>query len=658
MIFEEIVLNNFGIYKGRHTINLIPEVDSKKRKPIILFGALNGSGKTTLVDALQLALYGNSASQSNRGNVSYPNYLESLINKSVEPQDGAAIELSMRIQRHQRDENIRLIRYWYKNGKGVKENFEVRRDGEVDSFSTEHWDEVVEEIIPRGIAHLFFFDGERIEQLADTDNAANIIETGLHTLLGLDLVDRLSTDLLLIERRRKKTLLSKSDQKIIEQYEEEVSLLQQEADDYYQQVGSENNKLQKIENELEKLRKKYIKSGGGLLDSRKSFDIDLRASEERLISVNSQLKELAAKSAPLLLVQDLLEEVHHQVTQEEELKQIKETSQVLKSRDGSLVKYLKTKDVNEEVTKSIIKYLKEDREKRVKYEELHVFIETPSKYFTHLSSDELQATLNSIEKLVVQSGEFSDEIYKLEEKISAVPSEEQLTDLINNIDRTSQLFSKQQNTVDLLDKQYAFTRDKIGKKKEELERLLEKNLEVDIANEKNTRVIKHIDKVRETLKIFRGAVADKHIHVLENLILESFLQLIRKSNFVREIKIEAETFKLVLIDNEGNTLDAKKLSAGERQLLAVSILWGLAKASGRPLPTVIDTPLGRLDTKHRENLVKYYFPNASHQVILLSTDTEIIDDYYKALKPAVKRTYQIDFDENNQSSNISSGYFS
>jgi DNA sulfur modification protein DndD len=52
-------------------------------------------------------------------------------------------------------------------------------------------------------------------------------------------------------------------------------------------------------------------------------------------------------------------------------------------------------------------------------------------------------------------------------------------------------------------------------------------------------------------------------------------------------------------------------------------LRGLAKASGRPLPTIIDTPLGRLDSTRRRHLLERYFPVASHQVILLSTDEEI-----------------------------------
>ena len=74
------------------------------------------------------------------------------------------------------------------------------------------------------------------------------------------------------------------------------------------------------------------------------------------------------------------------------------------------------------------------------------------------------------------------------------------------------------------------------------------------------------------------------------------------------------------------------LSAGEKQLMVISLLWALAKCSKRKLPVIIDTPLSRLDSNHRETLIKSYFPNASEQTIILSTDSEITSDYYMMMK--------------------------
>jgi DNA sulfur modification protein DndD len=141
------------------------------------------------------------------------------------------------------------------------------------------------------------------------------------------------------------------------------------------------------------------------------------------------------------------------------------------------------------------------------------------------------------------------------------------------------------------------------------------------------------------------------------LVLESFRQLARKATLVTDLAIDPAHFTVELRGGDGQIVSPDRLSTGERQLLAVSILWGLGRASGRPLPAVIDTPLGRLDATHRTHLVERYFPHASHQVILLSTDEEIDDRYYAKLKHCVGRTYRLDFDDATDATRVQPGYF-
>src|SRR5205807_8012674 len=90
---------------------------------------------------------------------------------------------------------------------------------------------------------------------------------------------------------------------------------------------------------------------------------------------------------------------------------------------------------------------------------------------------------------------------------------------------------------------------------------------------------------------------------------------------------------------------------------SLSVLWALAKASGRPLPMVIDTPLGRLDSEHRGHLVDRYFPHTSHQVIILSTDTEIDRTYVRTLTPSISHSYQLRYDQGDARCIIEDGYF-
>ena len=81
------------------------------------------------------------------------------------------------------------------------------------------------------------------------------------------------------------------------------------------------------------------------------------------------------------------------------------------------------------------------------------------------------------------------------------------------------------------------------------------------------------------------------------------------------------------------------------------------RASQLKLPIIIDTPLSRLDSKHRDNIVSSYFPNAGDQVVILSTDTEIDSDYYIKLKPYLSGAGRLVFDQNQESTLFQEGFF-
>ena len=104
-------------------------------------------------------------------------------------------------------------------------------------------------------------------------------------------------------------------------------------------------------------------------------------------------------------------------------------------------------------------------------------------------------------------------------------------------------------------------------------------------------------------------------------------------------------------------MDKTKLSAGEKEILALSLIWALGRLTDRNLPVIIDTPFGRLDGKHRESIAKNYFPNVSEQVFLLSTEKEIIGNEYEAIEPSLRKKYMIEHNPDLQTSQIREGYF-
>src|SRR5262245_33986525 len=109
MIFNELRLHNFGVYKGRHTLELTP---LSSKKPVVLIGALNGSGKTTILEALHLALYGRQGVPAERKGTSFENYLRSAIHNDIDPGEGASVGLRLSMQEGGRTVNYELLRTW------------------------------------------------------------------------------------------------------------------------------------------------------------------------------------------------------------------------------------------------------------------------------------------------------------------------------------------------------------------------------------------------------------------------------------------------------------------------------------------------------------------------------------------------------------------
>ncbi len=141
----------------------------------------------------------------------------------------------------------------------------------------------------------------------------------------------------------------------------------------------------------------------------------------------------------------------------------------------------------------------------------------------------------------------------------------------------------------------------------------------------------------------------------EKEILFMWHQLNHKPELITRIQILPDSnFEVKLFNAQNTEIDKTKLSAGEKEIYAISLLWPLVQVSGKKMPILIDTPFGRLDSIHRRNLTKNYFPKASHQVLLLSQDEEVTGEYYQILKPCLAQEWTI---ENiNGKTQFSTGY--
>lgn len=158
------------------------------------------------------------------------------------------------------------------------------------------------------------------------------------------------------------------------------------------------------------------------------------------------------------------------------------------------------------------------------------------------------------------------------------------------------------------------------------------------------------------IKEYRVALQKKKVDLLAATITDCYLKLANKKNLIRKIEMDPETLDWRCLSNDDSEIPKDSLSAGEQQLMVISILWALALCSKKKLPVIIDTPLARLDSMHRTALITTYFPNAGEQTIILSTDSEIDEGYYKLMKKNIGDEFTLDYNEASKSTSIQKGY--
>lgn len=654
MLFQEFVLHNFGIYKGRHAVDLTPD----SGKPIVLFGALNGSGKTTFLDGLQLVLYGKHARCAGRGNMAYPDFLRSTINRFVPPHEGAGLELEFIHHHEGKWQTIRVIRTWNGRSETTRERLEVYRNDALDAVLSERWSEFVEDFIPSQISELFFFDGEKIEALAEEQSAAAIIRTGIHALLGLDVVDRLAADIKIVQRRRRVEELDPEAQALVRAKLDAMQALSEQADDLKAKIREQDEQVKERQRALQALAEEYRQQGGELVEQTGAIEAQLKAAQEQKDLHDAYMRDrLAAGHVPLLLVEDLLQSAQTQLAAEGNAQLAIALLSQIRDRDAQVLAMLTHSEVSETVRKTVAEQLERDRQVRSSAAQMPGYLHMPADALVPYAPSQLAILRLDVNEALAHQNVLAERVNDLERTKAALPNPELLAPLRERLEAQRREHEQAVGAVALLKQQH----DDCVKAQEQADReresLMLQLADQDLKDKTNKRVLRHAELVEQSLKRYRDAVLQRNIKRLSDLILESFLNITRKHKMFERIEISPVDYRLSLFDENGTQVPSHQLSAGERQLLAVSILWGLSRASGRSLPAIIDTPLGRLDGQHRNKLVKNYFPKASSQVILLSTDQEIDEDLYGKIKRVTSREYLIEYSQEQQSSEIQPGYF-
>lgn len=664
MMLKKMVLTDFGVYRGRNEFDFT----TKEDMPIVLFGGKNGAGKTTLFESVSLCLYGKDAIEPRITQKQYRDKMRRLFHMyhgTSKRAEEASISLEFLYSRRNTTITYKIVRMW-QNDVNATETLYIYKKEQIDedyipldSMEQALWQTFVDRLLPRNITKLFFFDGEHIKHIAKFGKEDIHIKSSFDALLGLDIVDQLYDDIGLYMLRN-----SDGDTK---KMMEDLDAKTEEKKKCEQKIREFVEKRVYLAGEIERRRKqvavneeKFLKLGGQFAKDRAGLIEKRGALESSLDSQRKDIQEICSDTLPLCLIPEQLTEVRKDLVNDSHHIQSAAKKEILSDAYGRF---------NEAIQDRISKYdksIQSDIADGLDDAMSEILKEMPDAEKTafNLSAEDMQKMIRLIDNVLKYDRKDMKEITEKYDNIQAeldrtkssldvAPQQDEIAPVFSKIAQTNREIGEMEGELGRIEDIEAQEKSMIVMLNAQLRQILA-GQKID---KKRLAGLEMAPAVQDALKEYSKRLRLQKVKLLESNILTGMRRLFHKSGLVKNIEIDPETFEITMYRGDNEIVTREMMSQGELQTYATAIVWGLAKTSGRPLPFIIDTPLARLDMEHRNNLLENFYPYASHQTVIFSTDAEIYGQYYEKIKPDVSRSMLVIYDTQNGKSVQKAGYF-
>jgi DNA sulfur modification protein DndD len=660
VILRSLTLENFGLFAGRVVIDL--SVRRKSGKPsIVLVGGKNGAGKTTVLEAVRLALYGKRALGPSVGQAEYGEYLRHRTHRppkaEVAPR-GGSVGLEFDYAESGVLRHYQIRRSWAARAKSVTEELIVEQDGsQLTDVRREEWQEFLNDLIPPGVSQLFFFDAEKIQELADSETDQEQLASAIRSLLGIELVSRLRDDLGLYLARQNRNGNGRDSERL-EELETELAAVEGQAATLREQLADLRTRRDAETRESERCRLRFIREGGDLAGKRQQLESEKESITTQIAQLQSELADLANGLLPFAVAPRLARQFAACLLQGDATN-VAARKDIVRALRGSL------KDWRKAATPP-----RKARWAPKHWTDLQLFLTSWVKQTS--GAESVAGLLGGASRQSVNSWLRDTHVF-VRPRLRALGVElerlssrrEELAVLLTRAaggDSAGLLEDLRQaeQRVGATDALIGAASAELGQCRAALERLTRERRELFEKQQNQTQQDRRAAlaaNAARALAAYERKVTLRKLDQLRQEFVSCFNLLSRKGDIVSAVTVDPVTFEVALANAEGVSVRKAALSAGEKQIYAIAMLWALARTSGRPLPMIIDTPLARLDSDHRSNLIERYFPTASHQVLVLSTDTEVDGEYFEMLSPHISHSYHLRYDGEAGRTAVEEGYF-
>ncbi|MHC8441418.1 MAG: AAA family ATPase [Candidatus Eutrophobiaceae bacterium] len=627
MILETLSTNNFMPYRGKMSISFPTDKD---RNMMLVFGD-NMRGKTSLLNALRWVFYGKAIGRHSREIA-----LFDLVNLEATMEgdwsmevvvnfedDGHRYELRRTatkrdvVSRPTRTEDLLMERAMRKNDIPLGDHL---IDAEINRFA------------PEQTSRFFLFDGELLDEyeqlLIDGSEQSKMIKGAIEQVLGVPTLIRGRDDaqtILKAARKQQTTDLQKMGG--LDSLAEKQRSLQAEIDSIEKDIKGQEKRLEKVnidreelDDELAKVESFYQakqKLDGSIASRDKASKDQDELQQQRLGFVKEAWKEVLR---PLLTlkrehIQDEYSKFTSQMFAYNKVEtKIAELEETVKSETchacGQPLHEKEFVAAGEELGKLQAELLGFKVDMEI-FSKLFSDLQALDKLLESTDAQQISGIDSKVNRLSVELTRLDDQIEKLNEFIKGQDTVEfarkrRLRDgLIKQAARIDVEIEASERQVTEFQRELAM----ISKTLESLPkaRAAKSSRLVKLASALEKVYARSIDQLRHDLKA-----------TVENLASQAFCKLTTQRQY-SGLRIN-DNYGLAILDERGQEVPIR--SAGAEQIVALSLIDGLAHAGRSAGPVVMDTPFGRLDKKHRANILAY-LPTTTTQLVLFVHEGEV-----------------------------------
>lgn len=638
---------------------------------VILIGGLNGYGKTTLFEAIALGLFGaegirlvaraKAAVEESSQRRAYLEFMKTALNGRALAQGRTSCRVELEFE-DSRGEPIVVERLWHFATNG---DLKQGEDGEQiyirkgsartpvgppnDEPVRERWyrDWIAQTFLPVTQAAFFLFDGEAASVYAERDMGVQVRE-GMEGLLGLDWLRQLGKNLRDYARQRGAEVPSDATRVALSDLEKRIEETERRLAEDERRLKDLSRELRDAEERRDAAARELSGYGPGTVAQLGELIKHRKDAEKAYEAAQAELFRLAERDLPLAMVGEaVLGRVRDRLEREARREQWEAAAAETQARVAYVMENVQDElsaisppllaDQTHAVIQGLARALQRlwhpapnDAAEEIRH--WHVLGRRQEVLRRLAEAGTVVST--RIAGLLQTMKEAASEIQRLETAIR------QTEVTAPQLDEKKAALGALLKQVDSLREEKVKLENALSSERAELEQmrkdLARRRAKVD-QSAKPARLAKRAEDIAIMLdELLHDAWLLQRKHVAEAMT-EALQAMVHREDLLKKVEI-SETGDLRLLSRDGTNLRDFQLSAGEKQIFTQALFAAVAKVSGRQFPLVIDTPLGRLDDEHRHKVLSY-LANRPGQVILISTDTEVVGPYLETIRHRVQKAY-------------------